>query len=74
MKTATVTQLKKELKHKDTDELLQLCLKLSRFKKENKELLTYLLFESDYEAGYVDSIKKLKGALFSRNDFILGIA
>ncbi|WP_405326182.1 hypothetical protein [Leeuwenhoekiella sp. LLG6367-2.1] len=65
MKTATVTQLKKELKHKDTDELLQLCLKLSRFKKENKELLTYLLFESDYEAGYVDSIKELIAEQFA---------
>lgn len=64
MKTATVTQLKKELKEKDTEELLQLCLKLSRFKKENKELLTYLLFESDYEAGYVDSVKEFIDAQF----------
>lgn len=58
MKAATVTQLKKELKHKDEDELLQICLRLAKFKKENKELLTYLLFESDYEAGYVASIKE----------------
>ena len=41
MKAATVTQLKKELKHKDED-----------------ELLTYLLFESDYEPGYVTLIKE----------------
>jgi hypothetical protein len=31
---------------------------LSRFKKENKELLTYLLFESSDEASYVESVKK----------------
>ena len=36
MKAATVTQLKKELKHKDEDELLNICLRLSKFKKENK--------------------------------------
>lgn len=39
-------------------ELRDLCLRLSRFKKENKELLTYLLFESSDEASYVESVKK----------------
>ncbi|NEW79557.1 MAG: hypothetical protein GZ086_09060, partial [Gelidibacter sp.] len=33
------------------------CLRLSKFKKENKELLTYLLFESSNEEGYINSIK-----------------
>ncbi|MDA3952478.1 MAG: hypothetical protein PF485_02455, partial [Bacteroidales bacterium] len=38
-------------------ELLELCLRLSRFKKENKELLTYLLFESYDEQAYIKSVK-----------------
>lgn len=58
MKTATVTQLKKELQYRSTDELLELCLRLAKFKKENKELLTYLLFESQDESGYVTSVKR----------------
>tara|TARA_R110000850_G_scaffold268138_1_gene399467 strand:- start:60692 stop:61168 length:477 start_codon:yes stop_codon:yes gene_type:complete len=58
MKTATVTQLKKELQYRSTDELLELCLRLAKFKKENKELLTYLLFESQDESGYVESVKR----------------
>ena len=58
MKTATVKQLKDELKHKSDEDLMNLCLRLSRFKKENKELLTYLLFESDNESGYIESIKQ----------------
>ena len=58
MKTATVAQLKKELNYRSTDELLQLCLRLSRFKKENKELLTYLLFESENEEAYIQGIKE----------------
>ena len=58
MKTATVTQLKKDLQNRDENELLNLCLRLARFKKENKELLTYLLFESDYEPGYIESVKE----------------
>lgn len=57
MKAATVVQIKKELQHRDPDELLQLCLRLARFKKENKELLTYLLFESDSEEGYIETVK-----------------
>ena len=57
MKTATVSQLKKELKNQTQDELLELCLRLSKFKKENKELLTYLLYEAYDEAGYIAGVK-----------------
>ncbi|MCB0467994.1 MAG: hypothetical protein KDC64_07270, partial [Aequorivita sp.] len=42
---------------RSTQELLELCLRLSKFKKENKELLTYLLFESEDEAAFIQSIK-----------------
>jgi hypothetical protein len=38
--------------------LLELCLRLSRFKKENKELLTYLLFESSDEQAYIEGVKR----------------
>jgi hypothetical protein len=58
MIAATVVQIKKELKQRNPEELLELCLRLSKFKKENKELLTYLLFESDHETGYIDSVKE----------------
>ena len=57
MKAVSVTLIKKELQHRSSDELMQLCLRLSRFKKENKELLTYLLFESFDESGYIESVK-----------------
>ncbi|HUH28820.1 hypothetical protein [Gelidibacter sp.] len=57
MKAVSVVTIKKELKHRSSEELLELCLRLSKFKKENKELLTYLLFESHDEAGYIESVK-----------------
>ncbi|MBP2832051.1 hypothetical protein J8281_07590 [Aquimarina sp. U1-2] len=57
MKTATVRELKTELTHRCDKELIDICIQLSKFKKENKELLTYILFESSSEAGYVESIK-----------------
>ena len=57
MKTASIKELKDELSHKSANELKELCLHLSRFKKENKELLTYLLFEAHNEEAYIESIK-----------------
>lgn len=59
MKTATLAEIKKELKHRSTDEVMALCLRLGRFKKENKELLTYLLFEAESEETYRQSIKEM---------------
>lgn len=58
MKSATVRELKKELQERSPKEILDLCLRLSRFKKENKELLTYLLFEIEDEEGYIQSVKE----------------
>lgn len=58
MKTATVNELKRELVNIPPAQLAELCLRLVKFKKENKELLTYLLFESADEQGYISSVKK----------------
>lgn len=57
MKPASLNEIKKELNALDVDSLQQICLKLGRYKKENKELLTYLLFEAQHEAAYVSGIK-----------------
>ncbi|MGB0896249.1 MAG: hypothetical protein ACPGU9_07410 [Flavobacteriaceae bacterium] len=57
MKAASVKDIKHELKHKGSDELIELCLRLAKFKAENKELLTYLLFESDNESHYINTVK-----------------
>lgn len=57
MKAVTVKEIKTELSHRSHDEILKLCLELSKFKKENKELLTYLLFESENEDTFIASVK-----------------
>jgi hypothetical protein len=54
---SSIKELKEELKQRSPKELLELCLRLSRFKKENKELLTYLLFESSDELAYIKNVK-----------------
>jgi len=64
MKTATIHEIKQELSTVKPSELMELCLRLSKFKKENKELLTYLLFEAHNEQAYVESVKKEISELF----------
>jgi len=58
MKTASVHEIKQELGAIKPGELVELCLRLARFKKENKELITYLLFEAHDEQSFVDNLKK----------------
>lgn len=57
MKSSTTQELKQELSTLKPAELVSLCLRLARFKKENKELLTYLLFEAHDEDSYIKSIQ-----------------
>ena len=64
MKASTVVQLKKELETLNPEHLKELCLRLARFKLENKELLTYLLFESEDESHYIEGIKEEVDRLF----------
>lgn len=59
MKAATLSEIKKELKTLPSERLIELCLRLSKYKKENKELLTYLLFEADNENGYINAVKTI---------------
>ena len=57
MKASTVNELKQELVNVPASRLVDLCLRLARFKKENKELLTFLLFESHDISAYIKGVK-----------------
>ncbi len=57
MKAVSLREIKNELNTRSPQDIQELCLRLARFKKENKELLTYLLFESQNESGYIESVK-----------------
>ena len=65
MTAASVNELKKELEGKNRNELLSFCMRLVKFKKENKELLTFLLFEADDIATYIENVKQETTALFN---------
>lgn len=72
MKAATIKSLKDELSHKTSEELKELCLQLARFKVENKELLTYLLFEAHNEEQYIENCKRFIDTLFDEIDTMNG--
>jgi hypothetical protein len=65
MKAATVHEIKQELSAIKQSDLTTLCLRLAKFKKENKELLTYLLFEAHDEKGFIAGVKKEIDELFA---------
>jgi hypothetical protein len=58
MKAATIHEIKQELTNLSPSRLAELCLRLAKFKKDNKELLTYLLFESSDLNEYIGNVKK----------------
>ncbi|MES2890377.1 MAG: hypothetical protein V4725_00145 [Bacteroidota bacterium] len=57
MKAASINELKQELNLVSPSKLLELCVRLAKFKKDNKELLSYLLFDAHDEAGYIANVK-----------------
>jgi hypothetical protein len=64
MNTASVNEIKKELNTLDANVLVGLCMRLAKYKKENKELLNYLLFEAQSEQAYITSVKEEIDELF----------
>ena len=58
MKASTISTLRKELNTLPSGDLLELCLKLIKYKKENKELVSYLLFDANNESEFIKSIKE----------------
>jgi hypothetical protein len=45
--------------------VLELCIRLTKYKKENKELLSYLIFEAHDERTYINGIKEEIDVMFS---------
>ena len=71
--TYGLQDIKKEIQHIPHEQLAVLCLRLARYKKENKELLAYLLFEAVDEHAFVEKVKAEVGFMFSQlpsNNFL----
>ena len=64
MKTASLKDIKTELKTLHPARIIELCMRMVKFRKENKELLTYLLFEAYDEKEYIKEVKSQIDELF----------
>jgi hypothetical protein len=64
--TYGLQDIKKEIQHLPNEQIAELCLRLARYKKENKELLAYLLFEADNEHAFLEKVKGEAGFMFSQ--------
>lgn len=74
MEIASINNIKKELKHLPPEELQEMVVRLAKYKKENKELLSYLLFEAYNEDEYIRQVKEeidLQFMSLNRSSFYL---
>jgi len=57
MKSASLNEVKKELQLLQPAELVDRCLALAKYKKDNKEYLAYLLFQSHDKFVFLNEVK-----------------
>ena len=68
METSSLQEIKSELSELSAKELTALCISLAKYKKDNKELLSYLLFQSSNRLGFIHQLKKEVDEYFSEID------
>ena len=75
MTPATINEIRKELAHIDSGKLQEICIRLARYKTENKELISYLLFEAHDEAAFIEGarteVKTLFDSIESRQAYLV---
>lgn len=58
MQNISVPEIRKEIEHLEAKELRDLILQLAKFKRENKELLAYKLFDASDEEYFIEQLKE----------------
>lgn len=58
MKSESISTLKKEIETLPFEVLVQICIRMAKFKTENKELLNYLIFEVYDQQTFIEKAKK----------------
>jgi len=57
LKAASINHIKQELETLPPEKVLGLCMRLAKYKKDNKELLSYLLFSAHDQEAFISDIK-----------------
>jgi hypothetical protein len=65
MNVSSLQELKQELLERSPKELSEICLQLIKYKKENKEYLSYLLFQSHNSGAFIEQVKAETDELFA---------
>ena len=65
MKTRSISEIKKELAELDKNQLIENCLRIAKYKTDNKALLSYLLFNA---GNLTETVEEIKMSI--TNDFI----
>ncbi|MEQ8413100.1 MAG: hypothetical protein RIB71_01490 [Imperialibacter sp.] len=69
MSAYSISHIKKELQVLAPEQLQQVILRLGKYKVENKELLSYLLFKAHDEAIFIEEVKEgIDESLSTLND------
>lgn len=63
--SASIQEIKKELETRSPKEVLAYCLRLAKYKKDSKEFLSYLLFESADPSLFSGKVKSEIDEMFS---------
>ena len=65
MKASSLKEIQTELGFMHPRHLQELCLRMVKFRKENKELLTYLLFKAHDEQAFILEVRTEIDGLFN---------
>jgi hypothetical protein len=58
METARLSEIKRALSILTHKEILNVCLRLAKYRKENKELISYLIFDAHDPAIFIKQVKE----------------
>ncbi|HCE58782.1 MAG TPA: hypothetical protein DER09_13385 [Prolixibacteraceae bacterium] len=65
MESASLSDIRNEIKNLSPADLQAIVLRLAKFKKENKELVSYLLYEANDEITFIQNCKNELDVVFS---------
>lgn len=70
IESSSISEIKKELQLLEPKQLAELCLQLAKYKKDNKEYLSYLLFHAHDKHAAVALVKEEIDVLFTEINHI----
>jgi hypothetical protein len=58
MKSESLSNLKKEIENMPSELIAQFCIRMAKYKTENKELLNYLIYQAYDQQSFIEQVKE----------------